>query len=82
MDGAVSVLGSEYPDPHEPGKRQLGSTLKHLEHPSLLFLWEVSAVSFMYSFQAGLIFRSRSEKSGMPQLLKGRIHYLVYCYSY
>lgn len=69
MDGAVSVLGSEYPDPHELGKRELGSTLKHLEHPSLLFFWEVSAVSFMYGFQTALIFISSSEISGMPQFL-------------
>lgn len=81
MDGAVSVLGSEYPDPAELGKRDLGSALKHLEHPSLLSFWEVSAIRFMYSFQAGLIFISGSEISGMPQLLKSSIHFFVYCCS-
>lgn len=81
MDGAVSVLGLEYPDPHELGKRELGSTLKHSEYPSLLFFWEVSVVSLMYGFQAGLIFISSSE-SGIPQLLKGNTHLSVYFYSY
>jgi len=47
--GCKCALARTVLDPHKLGKKELGFTLKHLEHLNPLLL-EVSAASFMSGF--------------------------------